>query len=81
MWVNTCLAGANNRIIMKNGVAIDARTSVGTSVNPGNLLLFRTGFTDPNILLSSKAFRGVTAGVAITSTQAVSLTNAFRNSK
>lgn len=81
MWVNTCLAGTNNRIVMKNGVAIDTRTTVGTSVNPGDLLLFRTGYVDANILLSNKAFRGVTQGRAITSTQAVSLTNAFRNSK
>lgn len=80
MWVNTSLAGTNNRIFMKNGVSVDTRTRVGSaSYTIGNLLIFRTGTT--GLVRSTRATRGVTAGVAITSTQAVSLTNAFRNSK
>jgi hypothetical protein len=80
MWVNTSLAGTMNRIVMKNGAAVDTRTRVGsTSYTIGDLLLFRT--LTGGTVGSSRATRGVTAGVAITSTQAVSLTNAFRNSK
>lgn len=80
MWVNTSLAGTNNRIFMKNGVSVDTRTRAGsTSYTIGNLLIFRTGTA--TTVRSTRATRGVTAGVAITSVQAVSLTNAFRNSK
>jgi hypothetical protein len=80
MWVNTALAGTMNRIFMKNGVSVDTRTRVGsTSYTIGDLLLFRT--LTGGTVGSSRATRGVTAGVAITSVQAVSLTNAFRNSK
>lgn len=80
MWVNTSLAGTNNRIFMKDGVAIDTRTRTGsTSYTIGDLLLFRTLTT--GTVGSTRATRGVTAGVAITSLQAVSLTNAFKNSK
>jgi hypothetical protein len=80
MWVNTSLAGTNNRIFMKDGVAIDTRTRGGSaSYTIGDLLLFRTLTT--GTVGSTRATRGVTAGVAITSIQAVSLTNAFINSK
>jgi len=80
MWVNTALAGTMNRIFMKNGVSVDTRTRGGSaSYTIGNLLIFRTGTT--GLVRSTRATRGVTAGVAITSVQAVSLTNAFRNSK
>jgi hypothetical protein len=79
MWVNTSLAGTNNRIFMKNGVSVNTATRVGsTSYTIGDLWIFKSGGSTVG---STRATRGVTAGVAITSVQAVSLTNAFRNSK